>query len=146
MWLLFNYKYIYDTSRESVREKGIKLVSQICDNIINNPSQTEKFGKLNFDEINKKLTSCKPALDLLFIAGFNKLSIDNKTRLLWTNTNDNLTNLTLIHQILSLNNEQRETHITLINSGLTDQEAIDTILMRENDTYICIGFVAIDSI
>ena len=44
--------------------------------------QTVHFGK-----INKKLSKCKPALDLLYLSGFQKS--DNNKRLTWSNTNNN---------------------------------------------------------
>ena len=61
---------------------------KIFKNIRNNPGQTEKYGNLKFDKINKKLSSCKPALDLLFLSGFEKTK--NNKRLIWMNTNNNM--------------------------------------------------------
>ena len=72
---------------ESERNKGIKLVLTVCRNLINNPSQTQKYGNLNAKRIQSKLSQCKPAINLLFIAGFRKSN--NSTRLIWTNTNNN---------------------------------------------------------
>ena len=61
---------------------------KIFKNISDNPGQNEKYGNLKFNKINQKLSSCKPALDLLFLSGFKKSK--NDKRLIWINTNDNI--------------------------------------------------------
>lgn len=90
-------------------------------NIVNNPSQTQKFGNLNYDKINKKLLSCKPALQLLFISEFKKsVSDNNQTRLIWNNTTENMTILYSIQQILSF------------DKNFTTQQALDAIILDDN--------------
>ena len=84
--------------RESDRNKAIKLLSKICQNLINNPTQTQKYGHLNFDKINKKLSKCKPAMDLLYLSGFIKSN--NNRRFIWQNTQNNMTMLKHIQNAL----------------------------------------------
>jgi len=65
---------------ESEREKGIKLLTKVYSNILNNPADP-KFRDLNFSKIRKKLDKCRPAFYLLFTAGFTQ-SVDGQ-RLQW---------------------------------------------------------------
>ena len=81
------------------RNKGIKLILRIIDNIVNNPSQTQKYGNLNLQKIKSKLKTCQPALELLFLSGFTKTP--NNERLIWRNTNDNIMRLRHINLKLS---------------------------------------------
>ena len=118
----------------SERNKGIKLVLKICRNIINNPSQTEKYGDLHLRKINNKLDKCKPALNLLYIAGFKKSN--NNTRLRWINTNNNMKSLINIYQTLQ---SLMKTVKTASNSDKKDV----TMKMAHSDTYeelINLGF------
>ena len=92
---------------ESERNKGIKVVLTVCRNLINNPSQAQKYGNLNAKRIQSKLSKCKPAFNLLFIAGFSK-SNDN-TRLIWTNTNNNARALQNLYQRLKAINARTTT-------------------------------------
>ena len=87
------------TIREHDRIGGVKLLLKICSNIINNPTQTQKYGHLNLQKIVQKLSNCEPALKLLMLVGF-EIS-ENKTRLIWKNTEDNVTLLTVVKQTLS---------------------------------------------
>ena len=83
--------------RESDRNKAIKLLLKIYKNIINNPSQLQKYGDLHFGKISTKLSKCKPALDLLISSGFQK-SNDN-TRLIWTYINNDGSNTILLNHV-----------------------------------------------
>ena len=74
-----------------------------------NPTQIQKYGDLHFGKINKKLSKCKPGLDLLLASGFKK-STDNK-RLIWTEVNNN-------NNIILLNRLQNE-----LRSMVADNEA-----------------------
>ena len=90
---------------ESDRNEGIKLLLKIYQNIINNPSETEKYGDLNFKKISKRLSKCKPALDLLLLSGFEKSS--NNRRLIWKNTQNNILILKHMNNSLkSINNSK----------------------------------------
>ena len=124
-----HYKY-----RESEKTKGIKLILDILNNIINNASEISKYDNLNFHEINEKLSMCPPALQLLFIAGFNVEDCkDNKSRLIWRNTTENMIKMRNIYSILSMkkilimNKDEMNTFICLINAGYTNEEAINAI-------------------
>ena len=117
--------------RESEREKGRKLILKISKNILDNPTQISKYGNLNFEKINKKLSNCKPALDLLFIAGFVIKTSDNEKRLIWSDTEEHMTILHYIHEILNFNDDQMNTYFSLINEGYTDEEVIDAINLSE---------------
>ena len=104
---------------------------KICENIINNLSQIERYGNLHAHarKINEKLNKCKPALNLLYIAGFEKSN--NNTQLIWMNTNNNIQSLINIHQTLqSIMNTETTTSDTfdeLINLGFTKEEASTAI-------------------
>ena len=106
---------------------------QICRNLIDNPSQIEKYGDLSANQIKSKLLSCRPALDLLFIAGFIEIIIDNDPRLLWSNTTENVRNLKSIYQILSFDSKQREAYSILIAAEFTHEEAINAIILSQNE-------------
>ena len=84
--------------RESERIKGIKLLLKIFGNIINNPSQTQKYGNLHSNKIMNKLTKCKPGLRLLLLSGFE--ATENNKRLIWMNTNNNMLKLKNIQNTL----------------------------------------------
>ena len=121
---------------------------KIFRNIIKNPSQIAKYGDLHAHRINDKLNKCKPALNLLYIAGFKKTN--NNTRLIWTNTNNNIETLKYIHQTLQsiMNMEtiasdsdkkkermtmaKSETFDELINLGFTKEEASAAISISNN--------------
>eukprot|EP01084_Bolivina_argentea_P169004 292997_1 len=105
---------------ECERENGIKLLSKLLLNIVNNPSQTEKYGTLNFGTILEKFENCQPALDLLFYVGF-KISTDG-TQLQWTYNDGKLESLKIIYNILQHNvfPNIRE----LIMSGFSFSEAL----------------------
>ena len=60
----------------------MKLLNKIFANILNNPND-QKFRDLNFTKIRAKLDKCRPALYVLFCAGFNQ-SVDGQ-RLQWQN-------------------------------------------------------------
>ena len=84
--------------RESNRNNGIKLILKIFQNIANNPSQTHKYGNLSVKKITDKLSNCQPALKLLLLSGFE--TKQNNKRLLWTNTNENISTLKHIQNTL----------------------------------------------
>ena len=70
----------------------------ILKNIIDNPSQIEKYGDLNKEKIAKKLSNCKPLWNLLFVLGF-RTSQDNK-RIKFTivkNLNESIKLMKLFH-------------------------------------------------
>ena len=71
---------------------------KILGNIINNPTQTQSYGDLNFKKLNVKLSKCKPALGLLVLCGFSKSQ--NNRRLIWRNTKNNIKILKHIHDTL----------------------------------------------
>ena len=107
---------------------------KICDNIMNNPSQIQKYGNLHARKINDKLQKCKPAMNLLYIAGFKKLN--NNTRLVWTNTNNNIKSLINIHQTL-----QSILNKGTMTSNCDTKKGTDT--MRQSETFhelISLGF------
>ena len=75
------------------------MLLKIYTNIINNPTKTQKYGDLSIKKIGKKLSKCDPALKLLLLVGFEMS--ENKTRLIWQNTENNLGVLTLVRDTLS---------------------------------------------
>ena len=85
--------------RDEDRNKAIKLLMKILSKIINNPTQTQKYGNLHGLKMMQKFAKCKPAGDLLLLSGFQP-SNDNK-RLIWTNTTNNMKKLKYIHATLS---------------------------------------------
>ena len=122
----------YCKHRKSERDKGIKLVLKIFSNILNNLSEIGKYGNLNYNKINKKLSMCKPALQLLFIAGFNQYICDDKRRLIWRNTTENMREMRNIYNVLNMHEEEINTFISLINEGFTNEEAMNAINISNN--------------
>ena len=102
--------FCFRFSSEDDRIKGIKLILKIITNIINHPSQTQKYSNLNSNRIKQKLTKCQPALKLLWLCGFEKS--DNNKRLIWTNTNNNM--LILRHTKIKLSS-MSNTHSSISN-------------------------------
>ena len=82
--------------RQPDRDKAIKLLLKIFENIIKNSTQLNKYGHLNFKKISQKLSKCEPALDLLILSGFQKKG----KRLIWTNTDGNIMLLSYIQNDL----------------------------------------------
>ena len=109
------------------------MVLKIFNNIINNPSKISKYGNLKFDKISKKLSMCQPALQLLFIAGFNVEDYNDKSRLIWRNTEENMNEMINIYSVLNMNDDQMNTFICLINEGYTNEEAINAINLSNNE-------------
>eukprot|EP01084_Bolivina_argentea_P130910 231100_1 len=85
------------------REKAVKLLCKILNNLLTNLSEIDKYGDLNRDTMQLKFSKCTPALDLLFIAGF-EISNDT-TRLKWKHKN-NFVKLKLLSNVYEALNEQ----------------------------------------
>ena len=86
----------------------------------------QKYADLNLQSINQKLSQCKPAYNLLFVAGFKKSN--NNTRLKWINTYHNVIALKKVHDAL-------QTFDKIMQSGLTYEEAITANnVSNANDT------------
>ena len=75
------------------------MLLKISTNIINNPTQTNKYGDLHLQKITQKLSKCNPIVDLLFMSGFQKS--ENNKRLIWINTANNMNILKHVHNTLS---------------------------------------------
>ena len=77
---------------------------------------------------------CKPGLQLLFIAGFkyNEYISDDKRRLIWMNTTENMKKMLNIYNVLNMNDEEMNTFICLINDGYTNEEALNAINISNN--------------
>ena len=96
IWLY--YKCNLYAFSQSDRNKGTKLLLKIFGNLLNNLSELEKYGNLNFIKISKKLEKCNPAIHLLFIARFEK-SNDGK-RLIWKNNEESINDLKNVYNAL----------------------------------------------
>ena len=108
------------------RDKGIKLVSTILQNIISNPSQLPKYGSLNWKGINDKLSNCRVALKLLLMAGFSRQKVDSREILIWNNNPENLKHLKEIQLILDMNQDEIDSFIQAIDN-YTIRQAIGAI-------------------
>eukprot|EP01084_Bolivina_argentea_P314750 545194_1 len=91
-------------------KKQLQLLFKILSNIIDNPSQIEKYGNLRFKTISEKFKDFQSVLSLLFEVGFNQ-SQDGK-RLKWTYSPDNFKLLKTLHDTL-----QRELEPEFIKSS-----------------------------
>ena len=78
------------------RDKAIKLLRKILNNILNNPSNT-KYADLNFRRICIKFEQCQPAFYLFYEAGF-KQSRDGKR--LQIALNDNVDSINKVNDAL----------------------------------------------
>eukprot|EP01084_Bolivina_argentea_P253780 426422_1 len=135
------------------RKKSTTLLSKIFENILSHLSELEKYGDLNFVKIRTKFEKCKPALNLLFIAGF-KESNDGQ-RLRWQYDEDRIKSLRNVSNTLQakLNNknvydliDQKEQLIPpqestkmqaieqLVNEGFTREDAIMAVALSSNET------------
>ena len=94
------------------RDDGINLLCKIFNNISNNPNES-KYRDLNFIKIHKKFEKCKPAFNLLFIAGFKKskngerlqLHNDSNTLKIFESTNNSFQELkTAMTMSMDINN------------------------------------------
>ena len=82
----------------------MKLLRKILGNLCTSPTNV-KFGDLNHAKINKKLSTCKPALSLLFAAGFARSA--NGERLKWKDTQHNRRHLADIFGALQAKENQQ---------------------------------------
>eukprot|EP01084_Bolivina_argentea_P030762 56945_1 len=73
---------------ESQRNKGTRLLCKIFTNLLDNLTESEKYGNLNLRKIRGKLIKCKPAFQLLLAVGFKQST--NGERLIWQYNNDSL--------------------------------------------------------
>ena len=108
-----------------------------------------KFGDLNHAKITKKLSSCIPALSLLFAAGFAR-SADGE-RLKWKDTQSNRKRLADIYGALQAKEDQQDNNKTngnkdeareeqiaeLMENGFSRQEAEDAIQMSVTVDAVC---------
>ena len=118
-------------NRKSQQDKGITLLLKILSKIINNPTQTQKYGDLHLQKISQKLSHCKPGMRLLLLSGFKKSQ--NNKRLIWANTDENMkllkhihTKLSVIintvkstneeHQIIKINNDQTKSQTQFLSN------------------------------
>ena len=105
--------------RDSDRNKTIKLLLKIVENLINRPTEIHKYGDLSYKKIKQKLSKCKPGLDLLYLSGFQKSG--NDKRLIWKNTNNNVKMLKHIqHELKSIfqdNNNQNNNSFLMISTN-----------------------------
>lgn len=135
--LIYNFNVCFD--RKHQRNQGVFeiLVFEIFSNIISNPSQLTKYGVFNLEEVEDKLSNCKPALDSLFISGFgceyHQKGLRSKVQvtIVWCNTEENMEQLRTIHSTLSLDSEQMDKFMCLISEGYTNQDAMNAITLSE---------------
>ena len=118
---------------KSERTKGIKLILKIFKKIISNRFELSKYGNLNFEKINEKLSNCKPAFELLFIVGFVARNVEDKQRLIWMNTPENMQQITDIAWILNMNTDEMDTFFALIEEGYSADEAMNGINLSQID-------------
>ena len=85
--------------RDEHRNNAIGLLMKIFTKIINNPTQTQKYGNLHSLKMMQKFAKCKPAGDLLLLSGFTPSN--DKKRLIWTYNTNNMMKLQYIHATLS---------------------------------------------
>ena len=105
-------------------------MSRIFENLMANPSEISKYGVINVKKIRQKLSDCKPIFTLLFIAGFRTDDDNDKLRLVWKDTAQNMRKMKIIYQILKMNPTEMNKYISLKDDGYLDQQAINAI----NDT------------
>ena len=119
------------------------MLLKIYTNLINNPNQTQKYGDLNVNKMAKKLSKCKPAIQLLAISGFE--INETETRCIWKNTTKNVTLIKHIKSILSMiilptktNNKGNDTHMS---SSVNNQNTAITSFIEPNlnttDSTVC---------
>ena len=127
---------MFNFHRSSEQEKGVKLVLSVFEKIINNPMEISKYGNLNYNKINNKLSNCKPGLKLLLLAGFTVKHLnqdDDKPRLIFENTKENMIKMINICKILRMNEDSINTYICLIKEGYTNKQAIEAINLSTED-------------
>eukprot|EP01084_Bolivina_argentea_P020279 37728_1 len=107
------------------RLKATKLLLKIMKNILNNLSEIQKYGNLNFQKIEEKLSKCKPGLYLLFMIGF-KIT-NNGQRLMFVSNNNSIKTLKNVYYSLKTTQE-------LTESGFTFNEAIEAMKMSTSVT------------
>ena len=131
--------------RESERRKAVKLLRKILGNLRVNPTNL-KFGDLNSAKVTTKLNSCRPALRLLFEAGFARSA--NGQRLKWKDTLSNRKRLADIDDALQAKEELQGSSINddvglekqihkLMQNGFSREEAEEAIKMSFGVDSVC---------
>ena len=100
------------------------MISRVFQNIISNPTQISKYGVINLKKIKQKLPNCKPIFTLFYIAGFRIVGDNDKLRLIWKNTSENMENMRNVYKILKMDEDKMSKYISLIDDGYTDEQAI----------------------
>eukprot|EP01084_Bolivina_argentea_P083345 150901_1 len=123
--------------QESDRNDGIKLLSKIFTKLLNNLSESKKYGDLNCKKIRQKFDKCKPAFSLLCSAGF-KESNDGK-RIIWKYTDGTIKALNNTYNALRAKIDEQHNDKNklkaikeLVDAGFSTQEAIDAIDLSAN--------------
>ena len=88
---------------------------------------------MNLKKIKQKLPDCKPIFTLFYIAGFRIVDDNNKLRLIWKNTSENMEKMRNIYEILKMNQDEMDKYISLIDDGYTDEQAIYAVFITQND-------------
>ena len=77
---------------------------------------------INLRKIKQKLPDCKPVFTLFYIAGFRIVGDNDKLRLIWKNTHENMEIMRNIYKILKMNQEELSKYFSLIDDGYTDEQ------------------------
>ena len=131
--------------RASERGKAVKLLRKILSNLRASPTNA-KFGDLNNAKITKKISSCSPALSLLFAVGFVR-SADGE-RLKWKDTQHNRKRLSDIYSALQAEEGQQNSNVNkdktrekqiaeLMQDGYSRQQAEDAFQMSVGNDSVC---------
>merc|ERR1712228_877117 len=118
--------------KEPDRNEAIQSLLKIFGNLLNHPSENDKYGNLNLETIRNKLNQCQPAFDLLILSGFEESESDNGTILIWKKSNESLRLLIQMFNVLKPDeidkNEQNEKNNEQSESlGKSKREIMNTM-------------------
>ena len=136
IWVTYNIMHIYTQilNRISIRNKAVKVLLKIFENILHHSTEIDKHGNLNLVKMEKKFEQCQCAMDLLVAVGFEKSK--DGTRFIWVYNDEHMRLLKSAHNKLKTSvNEEHKIH--LINPNIFQSNSMKCTSSNNNSNIIC---------
>ena len=128
------YAHIHILNRISIRNKAVKVLLKIFENILHHSTEIDKYGNLNLVKMEKKFEQCRCAMDLLVAVGFGKSN--DGTRFIWVYNDENMRLLKSAYNELKTSvNEEHKIH--LINPSIFQSNSMKCNSSNNKNDIIC---------